>query len=218
MTAEERGCGLVLGHEHFARLDETDDSLFYGIPRLVAHIDAGARAALAAFFAERLRARGVVLDLMSSCVSHLPEPVPYRQVVGLGMNAVELAANTQLTGALVHDLNREARLPFADAVFDAVLITVSIQYLTRPIAVLEEVARVLCPRGILAVSYSNRLFPTKAVAVWRALGDRERARLIGHYMATAGGFEGPEFEDRTPRTGKPADPLYVIWARRADPG
>ena len=59
----------------------------------------------------------------------------------LGLNAVELAANPQAAERVVHDLNADPRLPFADASFDAVVNCVSVDYLVRPVEVLAEVAR-----------------------------------------------------------------------------
>jgi len=202
-----------LGPEHFAREDESDDALFYTEPRLVAHIDDAARAALADWFRANLPAGGDILDLMSSCVSHLPEDVAYRRVAGLGMNAAELAANPLLTDRIVHDLTRDPRLPYPDAEFDACLITVSIQYLIRPFEVFAEIARVLRRGGICAVSFSNRAFWTKAVAVWRAMDDRNHARLVGYYFVETPGFDPPEFADLSPNPGV-TDPLYMVSARR----
>jgi SAM-dependent methyltransferase len=199
--------------EFFDRVDASDDELFYAVPRLVAHIDDDARARLAAHYAEVLAPDTAILDLMSSCVSHLPADVTFAAVTGLGMNAVELDANPRLTARVVHNLNREPRLPFTDAAFDACLIAVSIQYLTQPVAVLAEVARILKPAAPCVVSYSNRMFPTKAVAVWRAVGDRDHAGLIAAYFDAAGGFAEPTFAALRPATGI-GDPLYAVTARR----
>jgi len=149
----------------FARLDEAPDAAFYAEPRFVVHIDEATIAALTAWYAEVLAPGADVLDLMSSWVSHLPEPdrLPLGRVVGLGMNAKELAANPRLASFDVHDLNREPRLPYADASFDAALCAVSIQYLVRPLEVFAEVARVLRPGGRVAIATSHRCFPTKAI-------------------------------------------------------
>ena len=118
-----------LGREHFQRVDETDDALFYHDPRLVTHIDEPAIAALGAYYRATMPAGGDILDLMSSCVSHLPSDVLYRSITGLGMNAAELDANHRLTRRIVHDLNRTPGLPFDGASFDACAIAVSVQYL-----------------------------------------------------------------------------------------
>lgn len=200
--------------EHFVREDDSDDRLFYEMPRLVAHIDEPACAALARFYGALFAPDGDILDLMSSCVSHLPGDSDYGSVVGLGMNPVELRANPQLTGAVIQDLNATALLPFTDGSFDGCAISVSVQYLTRPIEVFAEIGRVLRPGSRCAVVFSNRMFPTKAVALWRGIGDSDHARLVGYYFNEAGGFEEPKFEDISPHPGS-SDPLFVVSASRA---
>jgi hypothetical protein len=119
--------------EHFRRQDETDDSLFYQEARLVTHIDDAAIRALTNFYERLLPEGGNVLDLMSSWVSHLPGDKSYSGVTGLGMNASELAANPRLTERVTQDLNRDPLLPFASGSFDGAIVTVSVQYLTRPV-------------------------------------------------------------------------------------
>jgi SAM-dependent methyltransferase len=198
---------------HFARLDEAPDGAFYELPRIVTHIDDDAIAALAAHYGRVLKDGDRILDLMSSCVSHLPRTLKPGRVAGLGMNMAELDANPRLDERIVRDLNRDPALPYGDGAFDACLIAVSIQYLTRPVEVVREIARVLRPGGILAVSFSNRMFPTKAVALWRALGDGGHAALVGEYIVRAGGFADPESFDLSPAPGL-TDPIYVVQARR----
>lgn len=197
--------------EHFQREDESDDAGFYIEPRLVTHIDDAAIAALTAFYRELIQPGGHVLDLMSSWVSHLPDDLELAGVTGLGMNAHELERNRRLTKRVVHNLNLEPVLPFADGAFDAALISVSVQYLTKPVEVFADVGRVLKPGAPLAVAYSNRLFPTKAVAVWRAMRDRGHADLIGLYFRLSGAFDRPNAYDISPGPG--SDPMYVIVGR-----
>lgn len=201
--------------EYFARIDSDADAAFYAEPRLVVHLDEAARAALTGWYRRLLSPGDRVLDLMSSCVSHLPEGVALGRVAGLGMNAVELAANPQLTDCVVHDLNATPALPFADAAFDACLIAVSVQYLTQPVAVFVEIARVLRPGGVCAVSFSNRCFPTKAVALWCAFGDAEHVWLVQEYFRRAGGFGEPAFENLSPNAALAGDPLFGVSAHRA---
>jgi hypothetical protein len=170
----------------FTKLDTEDDELFYEPPRLVCHIDDGAIAALSAFYRRVLPADGVLLDLMSSWVSHLPPEIDYKEVIGHGMNAVELAANPRLSRWFIQNLNRDASLPLADTSLDAAMICVSIQYLQRPIVVLREVARLLRPGAPLVISFSNRCFWTKAVAIWRSLDDDGHVHLVERYLRDAG--------------------------------
>ena len=199
---------------HFARVDETPDTWFYQPPRIVTHIDEPACAALALFYRERLPAGGRILDLMSSCVSHLPKDVAYDRVIGHGMNVTELSANKQLTGAFVQDLNKNPALPFADATFDGCTVAVSVQYMTRPVEIFREVARILKPGAPFILSFSNRMFPTKAVAIWRALDDNQHGGLVNLYFRLSEGFGPAEFLDISPFPGR-SDPLYAVIAPRA---
>ena len=180
----EDALGLPRGA--FTRLDDENDEVFYEPPRLVCHIDDGAIAALTGFYRGVLPRGGVLLDLMSSWVSHLPPEIDYAQVIGHGMNAAELAANPRLSRWFIQNLNRDASLPLGDASVDAAMICVSIQYLQQPVAVLRDVVRLLRPGAPLIVSFSNRCFWTKAVAVWRALDDAGHARLVELYLRHAG--------------------------------
>ncbi len=198
--------------EHFAREDEAPDAEFYQSPRFVTHIDDAAIAALTRFYGETLPPNGAILDLMSSWVSHLPGDNAYASVTGLGMNAAELQANPQLSDWLTQDLNMMPALPFEDDAFDAAVATVSVQYLTRPVEVFAEVGRVLKPGAPFIVAYSNRCFPTKAVAVWRALGDRDHANLIHTYFQLSRRFGDATAYNLSPAPGR-TDPVFAVVAR-----
>lgn len=204
-----RGDGL-LPVAAYAREDESADDEFYGFPRKVVHIDEGAIEALGRLYTDVLPTGGRLLDLMSSWRTHLPEGFP-AEVVGLGMNADEMADNPQLARFVVHDVNREPRLPLADGEFDGAMCAVSVQYLVHPVRVFREVRRVLRPGAPFVVSFSNRCFPTKAVAAWLYAGDEQHVTLVRSYFEAAGGFEGVREEDRSPRGY--GDPLYAVWAR-----
>ena len=208
--AQEDGLGLPPGA--FARIDETEDALFYDPPRLVYHIDDHAVAALTEFYRRVLPAGGVLLDLMSSWVSHLPPEIDYAEIVGHGMNAEELAANPRLSRWFVQNLNRDPILPLADASIDAAMICVSIQYLQRPVEVLREVTRVLRPDAPLVVSFSNRCFWTKAVAIWRGLDDAGHARLVELYLRHAG-FEQIDTHRLAEWIEDEQDPLIAVLGR-----
>ena len=203
----------TISPEAFARYDESPDDLFYLQPRLVAHIDAGAIAAVTQIYRELFPPGGCILDLMSSWVSHLPPEVRYARVVGLGMNEDELRANPRLNAYHVQDLNEHPILPYVDSEFDAAGICVSVQYLTQPVEVLREVGRVLRPGAPLVITFSNRCFPTKAVAIWQSLDDAGHQRLVERYLVDAGNWRDITRLDRSPRRG---DPLYAVIGR-ADP-
>jgi SAM-dependent methyltransferase len=183
---EDRSMIPTLPAEAFAKQDPSDDALFYRPARLVTHIDEAATAALTAYYATHLSPGADVLDLMSSWVSHLPDDLPLGRVTGHGMNAQELAANPRLDDWFVQDLNRDPHLPLPEASQDAVLVCVGVQYLQRPMEVFADLARLLRPGGRVIVSYSNRCFPTKAVAAWLALDMGGRAALVRGYLQAAG--------------------------------
>ncbi len=194
----------------FAKEDPGNDLDFYAPPRLVTHIDAGAIAALTGFYREHLPEGGRVLDLMSSWVSHLPADQRYREVVGHGMNAEELAANPQLSRWFVRDLNAEPALPLDDESLDAALCCVGAQYLQHPVQVFADVRRVLVKDGPFIVSFSNRCFPTKAVAIWRALNTDGHAALVKLYLERAG-FSSVQVHVLA--SGRTGDPLVALTGR-----
>ena len=196
----------------FARIDEEDDEAFYEPARLVYHIDDHAVSVLTALYRDILPAGGVLLDLMSSWVSHLPADIDYAEVIGLGMNAEELAANPRLMRSFVQNLNRDPTLPLADASIDAAMISVSIQYLQQPVAVLREVRQVLRPGAPIVISFSNRCFWTKAVAVWRGLDDNGHTRLVELYLQHAG-FARIEARRLCPWIEDEQDPMYAMIGR-----
>ncbi|MGK2941760.1 MAG: methyltransferase domain-containing protein [Immundisolibacter sp.] len=198
----------------FARQDETPDAEFYSFVRLVTHIDAAAIAAVTQLYREYFEPGGAILDLMSSWVSHLPDSVHYRRVAGLGMNARELKANPRLSDFVVHDLNADPQLPYANDEFDGAAICVSIDYLTQPVVVLAELGRVLRPGAPLVATYSNRCFPTKAVAIWLQLSGAARGELVAQLIAESAVFGPAEVFDRSPAG---TDPLFGVVARARQP-
>ncbi len=198
------------------RIDEGPDEAFYCEPRFVNHLDEAAIGAVTDLYRRFFPPGGAILDLMSSWVSHLPPEAAYTRVVGVGMNARELAENPFLDEWYVQNLNREPRLPLGDGEFDGAAICVSIQYLVRPVEVLREVARVLRPLAPLVITFSNRCFPTKAIACWRLLDDDGHLRLIGHYLSEAGNWcDVASCNPCPPRQGTEGDPLYAVIARCA---
>lgn len=191
----------------FDRADEADDAEFYGHDRFVTHIDDGAIAAVGELYRE-LGVAGDVLDLCASWISHF-DPAP-KGLVLMGMNSNELAKNSAASESLVHDLNDNPRLPFDEASFDAVTCCVSVDYLTRPVDVFAEVARILRPGGVFVVTFSNRCFPTKVIRAWLGADDRERCQIVATYFASVDRFGPTTVQLRNP--GAPGDPLYALWA------
>src|SRR5581483_2432018 len=135
-----------------------------------------------------------------SHVSHFPADMKLGKVAGHGMNAIELSNNPVLSERLVKDLNQEPVLPYTDNRFDGAVICVSVQYLTRPVALFTEIGRVLKPGAPLVIAFSNRCFPTKAIEAWRLLDDPGHANLIATYFFECGAFEDPVAYDFSPAT------------------
>jgi SAM-dependent methyltransferase len=194
----------------FDRADDGDDARFYEPTRLVTHIDDGAIAAVGALYDE-LGIDGDVLDLMSSWVSHFRTPP--RRLRVLGMNADELDANAMASERIVHDLNADPRLPLPDESVDDAVCCVSVDYLTQPIAVFRDVARVLRPGGRFVCTFSNRLFPTKAIRGWLYADDEQHCRIVDEYFRHSRVYAEAAVARRTPPDHR-GDPLYAVWAVR----
>lgn len=234
LDAADNGPGLQAAMEHaatdfytgepFARADSRDDAGFYRGPRLVHHLDASAQARIRHLYGRLLPRGARILDLMSSWTSHLPDHLGAVAVAGLGMNATELDANPLLHERVVHDLNADPRLPFPDGHFDAVVCTASVEYLTRPVEVFRDLARVLIPGAPAIMSWSERWFPPKVVSVWTELHPFERMGLVTDYFVRAGAYGDLHTEsirglprpadDKYAATLATADPVYAVWAFR----
>lgn len=211
--------------DDFSRTDETPDDLFYEKPRFVEHLDSTALDTVTKVIEKLvMEDNPVVLDLMASWDSHLPQKLNPAKVIGLGMNAEELKTNQALDRFVVQDLNKKTILPFDDAYFDLVLNTVSVDYLTNPEAIFKEVARVLKPGGLFLIFFSNRWFEPKVTRIWRNASESERICLVEQWLADSGlfdeantfvqkGLERPK-DDKYAHTGLPSDPVIAVWAER----
>ena len=202
----------------FFRTDSSDDGWFYTVPKLVYHIDEPAVASLTQYYRNNIAGGSDILDICSSWVSHYPLEFPETmgKICATGINPLELQFNDQLTGGYVaSDLNVEPRLPYDDNSFDVVTCVVSIDYLIHPIEVLKEVRRVLRPGGKVIISQSNRCFPTKAIAMWLSMNDRQHLELINGFFQYAGGFETPrkafDITATLPDNGY-RDPMFIVEA------
>jgi len=176
----------------------------------VTHIDDAAILAVGELY-EELGIDGDVLDLMSSWISHFRSPPRHLRV--LGMNDAELRANAMAAERIVHDLNDDPRIPLADASVDDVVCCVSVDYLTQPIAVFTDVARVLRPGGRFVCTFSNRVFATKAIRGWLFGTDADRCAIVARYFVQCSAFGEPTVSRRTPPDHR-GDPLYAVWATR----
>ena len=212
------------GDGSFVRSDDEADSVFFAKPRFTNHLDTTAQQQVKRLYARLLPKGARVLDLMASMNSHLDNALDFSGVSGLGMNEDELAANEMLTERVVHDLNREPTLPFADAQFDAVICTVSVEYLIRPFEVFAEVARVLKPDGKFIVSFSSRWFPPKAIRIWGDLHPFERMGLVLEYFHRCRPFRDLQTfslvglprpqDDKYANRMQWSDPIYAVWGEK----
>jgi SAM-dependent methyltransferase len=183
---------MLLNSQQRRKLDTGNDREFYDVPRFVTHVDAGFIDRLTTLYRDRLVPNTRIFDMMSSWVSHLPNDVQFEHVHGHGLNAEELAKNPRLDQYFVQNLNQDLQLPLADASVDAVLNTVSVQYLQYPEAIFAEVHRILKPNGIAIFSFSNRMFYHKAIEIWRDGSEGDRVELVKGYFQSVPGFSPPE--------------------------
>ena len=211
-----------LSDDALQREDETLDSEFYSQARHINHLDGTAQKQLKSIYSELIPVHSEILDLMSSINSHIDDRLDSKKITGLGMNKEELAANPCLDEIIVHDINQQQRLPFDDASFDVIVCSLSIEYITQPSRLFDEVARVLRPGGKFIISFSNRWFPTKAIQVWNNLHDFERIGLVMEYFIASAHFgdintwslRGIPRPANDKHNIPLSDPIYIVWADR----
>ncbi len=212
---------MLLKSQDRSKLDDSDDALFYSVPRFVTHLDDRFLETLTQLYRDRLQPRTRILDLMSSWVSHLPQEMSFAHVEGHGLNAEELARNPRLNHSFVQNLNQNPKLPLPDQSFDAVLNTASVQYLQYPETVFGEIYRVLKPDGIAIISFSNRMFFHKAIQAWRDGSEADRLALVQTYVASVPGLKLEDAITIQPKSAALAwlsggqDPFYAVVARRS---
>lgn len=209
--------------ESFQREDETDDSIFYKEPRLTNHIDSRCNENLLQTYKRILPSRGKLLDLMSSCQSHIPEDRDFH-VIGIGLNIEEMKHNQRLNENIVHDINRNPQLPFEKEEFDIVVCDLSIEYITKPFKLISEIRRILKANGVVIFSFSNRYFPPKVIKIWTELHEFERVGYVLELLLKNSGFTdfktfsyrgyNRPFDDKYFGQTFLSDPLYVIYAMK----
>jgi SAM-dependent methyltransferase len=184
--------------------DDSDDGRFYDRPRYVTHADDAFCQRLRTLYDKIMTPSDRLFDAMGSWVSHFPETA-LGHVVGHGLNADELAANDCYDEWFVQNFNEDRSLPLDDDGFDVVCCALSVQYLQYPEAICSEFARVLDDEGTVVVSFTNRMFPTKAIRAWRMASMDGRADLVASYLR-AGGLT---VTDRIAEEGS-GDPFYAV--------
>ncbi|MGD9157757.1 MAG: methyltransferase domain-containing protein [Desulfobacteraceae bacterium] len=215
----------IFNEDAFSRDDSSDDHIFYEKDRFVNHIDKVAMETVELLIGDLVIENDpVILDLMAGWDSHIPESVKASETTGLGLNENELKGNKNLTRYMLHDINSDPKLPFGENYFDIVINSLSVDYMTKPLEMFHEVARVLKPGGLFLVIFSNRMFPTKAVRVWKDSSETERIILVEEYFQGSGMFEKPaKFiskgkdrpkEDKYYEYCKSSDPVYALYAEK----
>ncbi|GAB6191431.1 methyltransferase domain-containing protein [Desulfocastanea catecholica] len=214
----------MYGAYPFHRANTEVDAEFYRTPRLVQHLDDTARRHVRDMYGRLLQPGMQILDLMSSMESHLPGNARDYAVTGLGLNKEEMQRNKALLTYVLQDLNAVSPLPFGDNTFDAVLCTVSIEYLTRPCVVMAEIERVLRPGGVAVVVISDRWFPGKEIEIWPDLHPFERQGyvlnlfrrqkgLIKLHTESIRGYPRP-YDDRHNASTFTSDPIFAVWGEK----
>lgn len=213
---------MILTSQQRRKLDTGNDREFYDVPRFVTHVDGGFIDRLTKLYQDRLTPNTRIFDMMSSWVSHLPDDLQFEHIYGHGLNGEELAKNPRLDEYFVQNFNQDQKIPLTDASVDAVLNTVSVQYLQYPEAIFAEVYRILKPNGIAIFSFSNRMFYHKAIEAWRDGSETDRVELVKGYFQSVPGFSQPEsivhvsqVPDFLRMIGVPGgDPFYAVIAQK----
>ena len=212
--------------EDFSREDETSDAEYCQHPEHIENLDTLALSTIEDLFVRLIPKGAEILDLMAGVDSHIPSEIQPARITGVGLDSKGLDENAKLSEKIIHDLNGGKPLPFNDDEFDVALITLSIEYITKPLELFEEVARILKSSGLFIITFSNRMFPPKAVNIWKNTGEQERVALVKKLISLSdrytviGDFESsgkprPK-DDRYYMLGIPSDPIYAVWARPND--
>lgn len=166
--------------------DISDDGIFYQQPRFVHHLSDSFRNRLTSLYSEYLLNHYIILDLMSSWVSHLPSNISYKKVIGHGMNEAELSSNERLDKFFVQNLNKKQNMPIEDSSVDVGLIVAGWQYLQYPEKVSLELSRVIKSDSLLIISFTNRAFWTKAPNIWTYSSEEKRIEYVTSVLTSNG--------------------------------
>ncbi len=169
-----------------AKIDTSDDGLFYEKPRYVNHLSTSFRNRLTNLYSEYLCNHYVILDLMSSWVSHLPTNNKYKKVIGHGMNKSELSANNRLDTFWLQNFNKNQNMPIEDSSIDAGLIVAGWQYLQYPENISLELSRIIKSESLLIISFTNRAFWTKSPNIWTNSSEGKRVEYVQSVLSDNG--------------------------------
>jgi SAM-dependent methyltransferase len=141
------------------------------------------------------------------------------------MNESELKCNPSLNnGYTVQDLNKNPSLTqFSSNTFDAVLCSVSVDYLINPLKVFNDIGRILKPNGQFITSFSNRCFPTKVIGKWLKMNEKQRVEWIANYFLLTNTYFDTNtvraysfFDDTFLPTSENefSDPMYIVLGHK----
>ena len=192
--------------------DISDDEIFYQKPRFVHHLSDSFRNRLTSLYSEYLLNHHIILDLMSSWVSHLPSNISYKKVIGHGMNEAELSSNQRLDRFFIQNLNKKQNMPIEDSSVDVGLIVAGWQYLQYPEKVSLELSRVIKSDSLLIISFTNRAFWTKAPNIWTYSSEEKRIEYVTSVL-TSNGWRIEKILNEKTQEKK----LFVFYTSESDP-
>ena len=201
------------------KIDIADDKIFYKQPRYVHHLSESFRKRLTNLYSDYLQNHHVILDLMSSWVSHLPSNISYKKVIGHGMNEDELGSNKRLDRFWVQNLNKTQNMPIEDSSIDVGLIVAGWQYLQYPEKVSLELSRIIKSESLLIISFTNRAFWTKAPNIWTYSSEINRIEYVKSVLSTNGWRIEKIFNEKTKDKklfgfySSESDPFFSVIAR-----
>ena len=195
-----------------AKIDNSDDEIFYQHPRYVHHLSYSFRTRLTNLYSEYLRNHHVILDLMSSWVSHLPPNIRYKNIIGHGLNEAELNSNKRLDSFWVQNLNKTQNMPFEDSSIDVGLVVAGWQYLQYPEKVSLELSRIIKSDSFLIISFTNRAFWTKSPNIWTYSSEDKRIEYVCSVLSANGWRINKIFNEKTYE-----EKLFGLYSSESDP-
>ena len=210
---------MKLSNDDRDKSDISEDEIFYQQPRYVHHLSDSFRTRLTSLYSEYLLNHHIILDLMSSWVSHLPTNIRYKKVIGHGMNQAELSSNERLDSFFVQNLNKKQNMPIEDSSIDVGLIVAGWQYLQYPEKVSLELSRIIKSESLLIISFTNRAFWTKAPNIWTYSSEEKRIEYVTSVLTANGWRIEKVFNEKTQDKklfgfySSESDPFFSVIAR-----
>ena len=180
----------ILNANQRRKLDESNDLEFYASPKFVYHLDSNFRKELTKIYNEEFCSDSIVLDLMSSWDSYLPNTKKYKKVIGHGLNKEELERNKYFDKYWIQNFNKDQNIPLESESVDYCLMVAAWQYLQYPENVSMEIARILKTNGKFIIAFSNRAFWTKAPNIWTNSDENQRVDYVRSVLIS-NGFNEP---------------------------